>query len=72
MKQRALTDIQLTVIMMKIHGNNNYAISQVLGIHPDTVSCKWSAINRGIAKGAYNNLPKHLNASGDLFEDATP
>lgn len=67
MKQRPLTRIQLTVIMMKMHGNNNYAISQVLGIHPDTVSNKWTAIQRGIAKGAYNNLPDHLSDSGDLF-----
>lgn len=72
MKQRNLTDIQIIVLMMKLQGNNNYSISQVLGIHPATVSCKWTAIKKGIAKGAYNNLPEHLNASHDLFEDATP
>lgn len=70
MKQRPLTSIQLTVLTMKMAGENKYAISQFLGIHPDTVSLKYRAILRGIQKGAYNNLPK-LNATGDLFECCT-
>ena len=71
MKQRALTNIQLTVLTMRMVGRSNYTISAVLGVHPDTVSCKWRAIQKGIAKGAYNNLPESLNATGDLFECAT-
>jgi DNA-binding CsgD family transcriptional regulator len=67
MKQRPLTDIQLTVLTLKQLGNTNYAISQVLGCHPDTVSNKWTAIKRGIAKGAYNNVPGNLNTTQDLF-----
>lgn len=67
MKQRSLTKIQLTVLTMKLAGNSNYAISRVLGIHPDTVSNKYSDIRRGMAKGAYNNLPNELNINGDLF-----
>lgn len=69
MKQRPLTKIQLTVLTMKLAGNGNYAISQVVGIHPDTVSNKWTAIQKGIAKGAYNNLPDTLNSTGDLFSE---
>lgn len=67
-KQRPLTDIQLTVLKMKLEGKTNYQISAVLGIHPDTVSCKYSDLKRGIAKGAYNNLPIEMRSTGDLFE----
>lgn len=69
MKQRALTDIQLTVLNLKRLGNTNYAISQVLGCHPDTVSNKWTAIKHGIEKGAYHNLPVDMRVSKDLFAE---
>jgi len=68
MKQRPLTKIQLTVLTMKLAGDSNDQISHVLSIHPATVSNKYSAIRRGIAKGAYNNLPNELNINGDLFK----
>lgn len=67
MKQRPLTDIQLTVIRMRMEGKSNQAIGHTLSIHPATVSCKWRAIQKGIAKGAYNNLPDDLCTSKDLF-----
>lgn len=67
-KQRPLTDIQLTVLRMKLDGNSNDQISAVLGIHPATVSNKYSDLKRGIAKGAYNNLPSDMRSTGDLFE----
>jgi hypothetical protein len=67
-KQRPLTDIQLTVLKMKLDGKTNYQISDVLGIHPATVSCKYSDLKRGIAKGAYNNLPSEMRSTGDLFQ----
>lgn len=66
-KQRPLTEIQLTVLNLKLDGATNDYISQVLGIHPATVSCKYSDIKRGIAKGAYNNLPERINHQGSLF-----
>ena len=67
-KQRNLTDIQLKVIEMKMSRNSNAQIAAVIGVHPDTVSCKWRDIQKGIAKGAYRNLPDHLSVTGDLFE----
>lgn len=67
MKQRPLTQKQLTVLSMKMAGHTNAAISAVIGVHPDTVSNKYSAIVKGIDKGAYNNLPDTLRLSGDLF-----
>lgn len=68
-KQRPLTKIQMTVLRLKLLGNDNYKIAQVLGIHPDTVSHKYSDIRKGIAKGAYNNLPPEVNLNGDLFQE---
>lgn len=70
MKQRPLTDIQLTVIRMKHDGRSNAAIAAALSIHPATVSCKWRDIRKGIAKGAYNNLPDDLCVTGDLFSQS--
>ncbi len=66
-KQRSLTDIQLTVLTLKNAGNSNYVISQVLGLHPNTVSKKYADIRKGIAKGSYNNLPENINPNGSLF-----
>lgn len=70
MKQRALTHTQLTVIQMRMAGNNNSSIAAVIGVHPDTVSNKYCDILKGIAKGAYNNLPMEMRVTGDLFEHA--
>lgn len=69
MKQRPLTEIQLTVLNMSLGGKSNSEIAYALSIHPDTVSCKRRAIEKGIKKGAYNNLPDHLKATGDLFDN---
>lgn len=67
MKQRALTDIQLTVLKMHFNGRSNLEIAAVIGVHPATVSCKLRDIRKGMAKGAYHNLPQELNLNGDLF-----
>lgn len=67
MKQRLLTEIQLTVLTMKLAGNSYFEISQVLHIHPATVSGKYAAIRRGISKDAYSNVPDVQNVNGDLF-----
>lgn len=68
-KQRPLTEVQLVVIHMKMAKKTNDEIAIAVGIHPATVSCKWRAIQKGIAKGAYNNLPTSMNFSGDLFDE---
>jgi transcriptional regulator len=65
-KQRPLTQIQLTVLTLKLDGATNQSIAEILGIHPATVSCKYSDIKRGIAKGAYNNLPENLSYQQSL------
>ncbi len=69
MKQRPLTEIQLTVLQMKLSGCSREGIGAKLCIHPDTVSGKYQAIMRGIAKGSYNNLPAEYRATGDLFDN---
>lgn len=66
-KQRRLTDIQLTVLNMKLAKRTNAEIACVIGVHPATVSCKWRDIQKGIKKGAYNNLPGDFPATKDLF-----
>lgn len=53
---------------MSLGGYSNYEIARVIGVHPDTVSCKRRGIETGIKKGAYNNLPEHLRATDDLFD----
>jgi len=68
MKKRALTEMQLTVLNMKLNKHTNNEIASVLGIHPDTVSNKWTAIQLGIKKDAYNNVPGHVSFNMDLFE----
>ena len=55
---------------MSLAGKSNFEIANVLGIHPATVSCKRRDMEKGIKKGAYNNLPDHLRATGDLFENS--
>jgi len=69
MKQRPLTETQLTVLNMKLNKHSNNEIAAALGIHPDTVSNKWTAIQSGIGKGAYNNIPGHVSFNLDLFND---
>lgn len=67
MAQRDLTDKQRRLIEMDVAGATDAAIAEELGIHIKTVQIKRAAIRRGIAKGAYQNLPA-MPASGDLFE----
>ncbi|MGV3581879.1 MAG: LuxR C-terminal-related transcriptional regulator [Methylophilus sp.] len=67
-KQRQLTEIQLSVLTMRLNGKTTNEIASKLGIHPNTVSKKYRAMMRGIAKGAYSNLPAEFSATGDLFK----
>lgn len=69
MKQRALTEIQLMVLTMHMVGKSNIEIGEVISVHPATVSCKLRDIRKGMAKGAYNNLPPEINGTLDLFSE---
>lgn len=71
MKQRPLTDIQRRLLEMDVAGATDAAIAAELGVHVKTVALKRAAIRKGIAKGAYNNLPS-IPASGDLFGENMP
>lgn len=68
-KQRPLTDKQRKLLELDAAGATDEVIAAELAIHPGTVRAKRAALRRGIAKGAYSDLPA-MPASGDLFSGA--
>lgn len=66
MKQRQLTEKQRKLLEMDVAGATDEEIAVELAIHPGTVRAKRAALQRGIRKGAYSDLPA-MPGSGDLF-----
>lgn len=71
MKQRQLTEIQLTVISMDREGRSDHEIAAKLGIHVGTVRLKRAAIRRGVAKNAYSNYSEDTRQKILLFDMET-
>ncbi len=68
MKQRELTENQLTVLTMRQQGYEIGQIAHRLGLQVQTIRAKERALKKGLTKNAYVLPPELEQPQNDIFQ----